>query len=150
MSTERKLRLGRESQARYRRSHPDRIRAYKIRPEVREAENGRMRQRRAIRNVEQRARDNEKMRAANLERLYGITPEQYDEQLAKQNGRCAICTSDNPGHTISNRFHVDHDHKTGKFRGLLCGHCNRGLGAFKDKPHVLRAAIEYLNVRVTR
>lgn len=85
-----------------------------------------------------------KASAYNRQRAYGITREQYDELLAAQGNRCAICGSDEwPG---KNRApHVDHDHGTGKVRGLLCGKCNTGLGQFDDDPTRLAAAIEYLS-----
>lgn len=60
--------------------------------------------------------------------------------LQSQEGRCDICgTSRN-----SDRFHVDHDHATGRVRALLCLHCNALLGHAKDDPNTLRAAILYL------
>jgi hypothetical protein len=63
--------------------------------------------------------------------------------LAAQDERCAICRSpDWPGK--DSRPHVDHDHETGRVRGLLCGLCNNGLGQFKDDPARLRAAADYL------
>ena len=75
---------------------------------------------------------------------YGITPEEYDALLEKQEGLCAICrTSENQAGR--KYFSVDHDHITGKIRGLLCSGCNVGLGYFKDSPLFLTAAIAYLN-----
>lgn len=74
---------------------------------------------------------------------YGITVEDYVRMLVEQNGRCAICLSEYPG---PNAFHVDHDHATGKVRGLLCTRCNPGLGYFRDDPELLARAIEYLKV----
>lgn len=73
---------------------------------------------------------------------YGITVEQYDEMLAKQGGCCAIC-GDLPGST-KRKFHVDHDHQTGRVRGILCMRCNLVLGYAKETPAVLSAAILYL------
>lgn len=63
--------------------------------------------------------------------------------LASQQFRCAICKTDEPGN--NGHWHVDHDHATGDTRDLLCGHCNLGLGHFRDKTEVLAAAIDYLN-----
>lgn len=74
--------------------------------------------------------------------LYGITPEEYAALLDRQLGRCAICRADSAGGRGG--WHVDHDHNTGKVRGLLCHSCNLGLGHLKDDPALLRAAMEYL------
>lgn len=72
---------------------------------------------------------------------YGITLEQYNELLAKQKGICAICKEPSPN---GKRLCVDHCHKTGKVRGLLCDICNKGVGHFRDNSEYLRAAINYL------
>lgn len=69
------------------------------------------------------------------------------KELVDEFGRvCAICgASENNGKLSSSaRLHKDHDHKTGKIRGLLCGNCNVGIGHFKDDIHLLIKAIEYL------
>lgn len=64
----------------------------------------------------------ETRRRTKFKQNYGLTIEEYDEMLEAQGGCCAICKSNNPrGH---GRFHVDHNHKTGKIRGLLCHNCN--------------------------
>ena len=86
-----------------------------------------------------------KGRAVRLERVYGITQEDYDVMLRAQGGVCKIC-----GQKESvDRFPlaVDHDHKTGKVRGLLCGSCNTGLGKFNDDPDLLLKAMKYLGAR---
>lgn len=70
---------------------------------------------------------------------YGLTSTQVNSILIDQKGLCAIC-----GCSIVERPHVDHDHKTGKVRGLLCLSCNVGLGHFGDSVAKLRDAIEYL------
>lgn len=78
-----------------------------------------------------------------VENKYGITREQYADMLERQGGRCAICRTDKPGGK-RRIFSVDHDHRTGAVRALLCIHCNIGLGAFKDDHAVLRCAYQYL------
>ncbi len=75
---------------------------------------------------------------------YGITSDDYSRLLEQQNGKCAICDSQK---SISGRFKffcVDHDHDTGKIRGLLCGKCNAGIGLLGDDPDRLEAATAYL------
>lgn len=74
---------------------------------------------------------------------YGITSEQYEEMVRAQGGRCAICGTDNPGRKRT-KWAVDHCHKTGRVRGLLCTKCNPGLGYFQDSPELLLAAARYL------
>ena len=88
-----------------------------------------------------------KGRSGHLKRKYGITQAQYAVQLAKQSGCCAICGTSNPGKPprgTTGRFYVDHDHKTGKNRKLLCRDCNTVLGLFRDDPNRLRKAAFYL------
>jgi hypothetical protein len=80
-----------------------------------------------------------------LKYKYGITLDEYDAMLQSQGMICAICGTDTPGGW--GRFLVDHDHGTGKLRGLLCNGCNGGLGFFKDSSAVLIKAIGYLNDR---
>lgn len=83
------------------------------------------------------------VRSDGLKRLYGITQAEYDSMLAAQGGRCAICGTDKPERNRK-YFAVDHCHKTGAIRKLLCGSCNGGLGLFRDDPTLLRAALNYL------
>ncbi|KKL81777.1 hypothetical protein LCGC14_1991340 [marine sediment metagenome] len=79
-------------------------------------------------------------RRKNLQRLYGITLEDYERMLKEQGGGCAIC-----GVAPKKLSHaVDHNHKTGKVRGILCHMCNRGLAFFRDKPERLTEAAAYL------
>ena len=75
-----------------------------------------------------------------LHSRYGITVEEYDRMFAEQDGKCAICGVKVEKH----RLCVDHDHATGKVRGLLCRLCNRHLGGFRDSIDLLRRAIAYL------
>lgn len=83
-------------------------------------------------------------RRRHLASKYGITEADYEEMVEAQGNRCAVCFSDTVGGRYD-RWHIDHDHATGKVRGLLCTNCNRGIGHFKDNPLFLASAIEYLN-----
>lgn len=75
-------------------------------------------------------------------RAYGITFKNVNEMAEKQNNLCAICGQQMKG---KKSRHVDHDHKTGKVRELLCSKCNLGLGHFNDDTSTLQSAIHYLN-----
>ena len=85
----------------------------------------------------------DKRRSTVLKNKYGLTLDQYMRMLGAQGGACAICGSSNPG-ASKQVFSVDHDHSTGKVRGLLCHDCNAGLGMFKEDTLSLRLAIDYL------
>lgn len=84
--------------------------------------------------------------AAHLQREFGITIELFDMMLVAQLGLCIICLLPMTG---LREPCVDHDHKTGKVRGLLCSNCNAGLGHFQDNPASLGRAIKYLRGKVT-
>jgi hypothetical protein len=74
---------------------------------------------------------------------YGLTLIEYDKLLSDQEGRCACCGSIDPKCRWK-RFAVDHDHSTGKIRGLLCFECNTGIGNLGDSIEGLQKAINYL------
>jgi hypothetical protein len=82
------------------------------------------------------------MRKSWLRRWYGITPEDFERMLQEQDGRCAICRTDDP--SPWRVFGVDHDHESGRIRGLLCDRCNSGIARFREDPDVLRRALAYL------
>ena len=80
-------------------------------------------------------------------RNYGLTETEYNAMKEAQDNKCAICHSE--GFLIGKNNHteklaVDHDHRTGKVRALLCHNCNRALGLFKDNYSILRTAAEYI------
>ncbi len=80
-----------------------------------------------------------------IKKNYGLEAGTYDRMLALQNGKCAICETTRAGG--KGAFHVDHDHSSGKVRGLLCHDCNTGLGKFKDRAALLHSAVKYLAER---
>ena len=93
-------------------------------------------------------RSRESQRKRNLKHKYGMTLEEYNAMLSTQGGSCAICgVTENKvtGDRFSKiSFAVDHDHATGKVRGILCNQCNRALGMFGDNQKTLLSALKYL------
>ena len=83
-----------------------------------------------------------------LRKAYGITLEYFFEMRERQKGLCAICGDVLPSWGI--KCHVDHDHTTGKVRGLLCHGCNVGLGKFHDNSSLMRKAADYLDLQDVR
>ncbi len=90
------------------------------------------RQRYAVRNKE-------KIRIKHIIRKYGISAEKYEQMISSQNGCCALCSEK------AESLVIDHNHKTGKVRALLCHKCNLGLGQFRESPETLIKAIQYLD-----
>jgi Recombination endonuclease VII len=103
-----------------------------------------------IKNSTPTSRSNRE-RARNLSRKYGISVDEYKKMYKEQNGVCKLCGNPQvenysrvliktPGFELA----VDHNHETGRIRGLLCTPCNLGLGQFKDSIELLEKAISYL------
>ena len=82
-------------------------------------------------------------RNQHLRRKYGISLNEYTDLLEKQGNCCATCGAKEPGGRWKS-FAVDHDHKTGKVRGMLCKSCNIALGEVDDNVQTLRNMINYL------
>lgn len=82
-----------------------------------------------------------RLRNSHLVLYYGITLDEHERRAEAQGNACAICGR----HNGRKRLAVDHDHKTGEVRGLLCEKCNQGLGNFGDDPDRLRKAADYLD-----
>ncbi len=80
-------------------------------------------------------------KSSKLKIAYGITLNEFNEILKRQGERCAICRTNRPS---GRGFGVDHDHKTGRIRGILCHSCNTGIGLLKDSPKLLEKALKYL------
>jgi hypothetical protein len=77
-----------------------------------------------------------------LKRLYGITLKEYNDFLQSQNGVCKVCKEPSKK---NRRLCVDHNHKTGEIRGLLCDSCNKALGLLKDDKRTVKNLYVYLN-----
>lgn len=76
---------------------------------------------------------------------YGLTPKEWSELFASQDYACAVCGTKDNG---KKRFHVDHDHESGRVRGILCTKCNVGIGGLKDDPEIVYKAYQYLCLAV--
>lgn len=77
-----------------------------------------------------------------LKSRYSLSKEEVNIILTNQKNCCAICGN------ILEKYHIDHDHNTGKIRGILCPLCNKGLGLFKDNIDSLKNAAKYLEISV--
>ena len=110
------------------------------------------------RHREWRQKNREKLRAydrsryvtadrwpSHLRRKYQITPDEFESLFESQSRCCAICKTKEPGGRAK-RFNVDHCHKTGVVRGLLCMNCNRMLGHARDNADFLLAGAKYLSL----
>ena len=103
-----------------------------------------------MRKYAQANRDNnpDQFASYDLKRKTGIDLDAYNEMFKKQNGVCDICGGKEQAVNLKTgkkrRFAVDHDHKTGKVRALLCTNCNNGLGRFNDDISLMKQAIKYL------
>jgi hypothetical protein len=87
-----------------------------------------------------RAKNRERIRIKTRVGRYDITIDELDELWSKQSGCCAIC-----GEALdTEKYRIDHDHTSGKVRGILCHSCNTGIGLLQDSPKILFNAMEYL------
>jgi hypothetical protein len=77
-------------------------------------------------------------RKRHLSNRYDLTVDEYDKMIDDQNGKCLICGN-------AYKLYVDHDHSTGKVRGLLCDGCNRGIGFLQESKTNLLNSIKYLD-----
>jgi hypothetical protein len=83
-----------------------------------------------------------KEKCRTLRRRYGISLAEFTALLESQSSCCAICSTDQEP---KQGWHTDHDHTTGKVRGILCHNCNLLLGLGRDRPAILQSAIDYLH-----
>ena len=139
-----------ERKARYRRANPEKcreaIRQWSLRNKDRINEKARQRRRtnpQKYRDKQNKWRASvpDKVRAYNLQAQYGITLDDYLRMHEEQDGLCAICKCPEMHRTT---LSVDHCHRTGEVRGLLCNLCNTGLGRFEDNPELVAEALSYL------
>lgn len=92
-----------------------------------------------------------RVRRYQARRKYRVPEKLLDEVLHRaEHGTCEICGKAAPVDAYHKRHHIDHDHKTGEYRGILCKDCNRMLGSARDNPEILRRAVAYLEERAGR
>ena len=106
---------------------------------------GRQRKYEATHREQERARHQRWREARSVS--HGKTRAEIGTRLVEQGMKCAICATKRSG---GRGWHGDHDHVTGKFRGVLCHQCNVGLGHFKDDTRILNLAIRYLELAEKR
>lgn len=92
-----------------------------------------------LRNVETFIKQNRRTKLNSRLRKYGLQQQDLHDMLEAQQGRCAICDK-----SIDLSASIDHCHKTGVVRGLLCGMCNRAIGQLLDCPTIIRRAASYI------
>lgn len=84
-------------------------------------------------------------RAYHLMKVYGITVDQYNTLFLKQEGKCLICGKHQ--RELKMTLRIDHDHNTGKIRGLLCHGCNTAIGLLNEDIDIFKRAIQYLELK---
>jgi hypothetical protein len=138
MSTPEERRIAHnENNKRYKANHPERVKEQRRVWAVTHKED-RRKYREA--NKEKMNKQSKEWYYAHKEELYGITKDIYNDMLEKQDYRCAIC-----GVSFAvMKPCIDHDHTTGRVRGILCHKCNRGIGFLDDNPGLLRLAAKFV------
>lgn len=91
-----------------------------------------------------RDKNPDKQHATDIKRIYGLSIERYNEMLTEQGCKCKICSKPHDPSLKRGRLYVDHCHKSGEVRGLICGACNSAIGLFNDDVDLIARAIAYV------
>lgn len=85
-------------------------------------------------------------REGHLRRKYGMTSAEFEAMAVKQHGKCKVCREPPSAGRWSRKYrlHVDHDHTSGRVRGLVCYRCNMAIGFLRDSPKLARSVAKYL------
>lgn len=94
---------------------------------------------RNLKSKEKRKNNPDLERTYTLRKRYGITSDAYNQHLAIQEYKCLVCLEE------KGRLVVDHNHKTGAFRGLLCDSCNHYVGYYENNPQLLPRIVKYVS-----
>ena len=135
----------RQQVAEWEAANPEKVKGYRQKASQNYSENHREERRKQWRdwNARHKPQRAEWRRQRDYEQKYNVTVTEYDEMVTIQNSQCGICGKDKPGGV--GRWAIDHNHKTGAVRGLLCQKCNTGGGLFNDDPGLLRKAAEWFS-----
>jgi len=149
-ASERYKKLAAEKTARYRARHPEKIAAYKAANSKKQGTEYRSKYSDRVRASWHKYRQGPKYRATYLnnhfKRNYGITLDEYNALLAAQGGVCKICLCPDDWKRKQHApLCVDHEHKSGKVRGLLCHKCNLAISLVRENIDILANAIRYLS-----
>ncbi len=117
----------------WRKRNPDKVRAVHVKH----------RDKRVAKTREWHTKNKQREREWYRKHKYGLAPGEFDKMVKQQGGCCLICETEF-GLDRASWPHIDHCHSTGAIRGLLCSHCNQGIGHFKDNPELLILAAEYV------
>lgn len=79
-------------------------------------------------------------RWSRIKKIYGITKDRFNEMHQKQDGKCDICKKN----LKDKSTHIDHNHKSGKVRGLLCNKCNQAIGLMHESKSIIKNSLAYL------
>lgn len=133
--------------AEYRRKNPDKVREISARSRAKARQNPEKVETKRAQQAAWRQSNRASVKATELKKAFGINLHDYGHMLLSQNGLCAICARPETqmrGGKVK-ALAVDHDHATGKVRGLLCSDCNQALGKMKDDRMILLSAVRYLD-----
>jgi len=133
--------------AEYRKNNPDKVREINRRSKAKLRENPKKIEKIREYQMSYRNKNRNILSDKERERRFGITRQEYAEMFLKQNGTCAICSQPETATRLGKvkALSVDHNHKTGVVRGLLCSDCNTGIGKLKEDRNIFLSAIQYLN-----
>jgi hypothetical protein len=131
--------------------YKQRAKEYRQKPENKEREKVRQRElSRTLEHIERRRAYEQKpeRKASQLARRYGLSTGHLAKLTTLSGDNCYICARAFNGTDCTRA--TDHDHATGRIRRIICGGCNRGLGAFRDDPDALRRAADYVEAHTRR
>jgi transketolase len=146
-SDEERRRRNREKSAKYRRENPEKWKEIDRRSKLKLRQNPEKNLQKLTYQQQYREENRKALSDKERQRRFGITPEGYSDLFKSQNGTCAICKQPETATRLGKvkALAVDHCHRSGVVRGLLCADCNTGIGKLKENKNILLSAIRYLD-----